>query len=205
MDDVLNVLIPESVANLQLPDPGLVNLYEGLDNRILWVDGEIDISLLEITKKVMMWNMQDRDIPIKDRIPIKVFIFSPGGCLAETMHACTIFSMSKTPVWTVNMGIAHSGGFMLLISGHTRFALPYSRAMMHRGSGGAVGTFGQAEDAMKDYNSQISDMRDFILDHTKISSATYSRRKDRDSYFSAKEQVQYGIVDHIVESLDEII
>lgn len=202
--DMLDILLPPE-ATMQLADPGMVNYYQSLDNRILWVDGEIDITLLEITRLIMHWNIQDNDIPVEDRKPIKVFIFSPGGNLAETMHACSVIQMSKTPVWTVNMGIALSGGFMLLISGQKRFAMPYARAMFHRGSGGAAGTFGQAEDAMKDYNAQIETMKEFVLSHTKISKRAFGQKKDRDWYFSAEEQVANGVVDYIVTDLEQIL
>lgn len=203
MDTIDIVLPPE--ATMQLADPSLVNYYQALDNRVLWVDSEIDITLLEITRLIMYWNTLDKDIPVADRIPIKLCIFSPGGNLAETMHACSVIQMSKTPVWTINMGMALSGGFLLLISGQKRFTLPYARAMFHRGSGGAAGTYGQAEDAMKDYNAQMDDMRDFVLKHTKITKQSFGKKRDRDWYFGANEQIKYGVVDEIVTELEQII
>ena len=202
--DMLEMLLPPE-ATMQLADPSMVNYYQCLDNRILWIDGEIDITLLEITRLIMYWNIQDKDIPVEERKPIKLFIFSPGGNLAETMHACSIMQMSKTPVWTVNMGMAMSGGFLLLINGHKRFTMPYARAMFHRGSGGAAGTYGQAEDAMKDYNAQMNDMQNLVLERTKISKQAFGKRKDRDWYFGAEDQIRYGVVDAIVENLDDIL
>ena len=202
--EMLEMLLPPE-ATMQLADPSMVNYYQCLDNRILWVDGEIDITLLEITRLIMYWNIQDKGIPVEERKPIKLFIFSPGGNLAETMHACSIMQMSKTPVWTVNMGMAMSGGFLLLINGHKRFTMPYARAMFHRGSGGAAGTYGQAEDAMKDYNAQMNDMQNLVLERTKISKQAFGKKKDRDWYFGAEEQVKNGVVDEIVTDLEQII
>lgn len=202
--EMLEMLLPPE-ATMQLADPSMVNYYQCLDNRILWVDGEIDITLLEITRLIMYWNIQDKGIPVEDRKPIKLFIFSPGGNLAETMHACSIMQMSKTPVWTVNMGMAMSGGFLLLINGHKRFTMPYARAMFHRGSGGAAGTYGQAEDAMKDYNAQMNDMQNLVLERTKISKQAFGKKKDRDWYFGAEEQVKNGVVDEIITDLEQII
>ena len=202
----LDLLLPQNMnANLKLADPYLVNYYHNLDNRTLWVDSEIDVTLLEITKWIMQWNIEDRLIPIEERIPIKVFIFSPGGNLAETMHACSIFQMSQTPVWTVNMGMAMSGGFLLLISGQKRLTLPYARGMFHFGSGGAAGTFGQAEEAMADYKAQIEDMKAIVLERTKIQKSALSRKKDRDWYMSAQEMVEHGAVDEIVTDFAQIL
>ena len=202
--DMLEMLLPPE-ATMQLADPSMVNYYQCLDNRILWVDGEIDITLLEITRLIMYWNIQDKGIPVEERKPIKLFIFSPGGNLAETMHACSIMQMSKTPVWTVNMGMAMSGGFLLLINGHKRFTMPFARAMFHRGSGGAAGTYGQAEDAMKDYNAQMNDMQNLVLKQTKITKQAFGKHKDRDWYFGAEEQVKNGVVDEIITDLEQII
>lgn len=206
--DLTELLLPqESAGNLKLPDPALVNYYQTLEHRILWVDCEIDETLLEVTRQILLWNMQDRNVPAEDRIPIKVCIFSPGGNLAETMHACTIIKMSKTPVHTINMGTAFSGGFMLLIAGHKgyRYALPYARSLCHSGSGGVSGDFQRAKDAMDDYKAQINDMQSFILEHTDITKAQLSKKRDCDWYMSAEEQVKYGVADKIVSDISEIL
>ena len=52
MSDILDILLPPE-ANLQLPDASLLNYYRSVDERILWVDGEIDITLLELTKLIL--------------------------------------------------------------------------------------------------------------------------------------------------------
>lgn len=206
--DLMELILPEETGcTLPLPDPALLNYYEQLNKRILWVDSEIDINLLEITKKIILWNAEDKYVKVEDRIPIKVCIFSPGGNLAETMHACSIFQMSETPIYTINMGMAMSGGFMLLIAGHKghRYTLPYARSMSHRGSGYVSGTAGQAKDAMKDYQDQIDDMERFVLSHTLISHEDWSRMEDRDWYMGAEDQLRYGVVDHIVTDIGEIV
>lgn len=201
------LLTQNSEANLQLPDPSLLSFYKQLEERILWVDYEIDESLLDVTKQILLWNIEDKGFKVEDRIPIKIFIFSPGGNLAETMHACSIIQASKTPIYTYNMGLAMSGGFLLLISGHEghRYTLPYARAMTHSGSGFVGGTTSQARDAMDDYQAQVDDMTDFILKNTGISKQQFSKRRDRDWYMGAEEQVKYGVVDNIITDIGEII
>ncbi|MPL95061.1 ATP-dependent Clp protease proteolytic subunit 1 [bioreactor metagenome] len=194
-------------CTMELADPGLLNYYEQLDRRTIWVDSEIDITLLELTKKILAWNTEDRLVPVEDRIPIRVCIFSPGGNLAETMHACSVIQMSRTPIYTYNMGMSMSGGFMLLIAGLKghRYALPYSRSLCHSGSGGVSGDFQRAKDAMDDYKAQISDMQNFILEHTDISKAQLTKKKDCDWYMGAEDMVKYGVVDHIITDIGEII
>lgn len=206
--DLLDIFIPEETGcTLSLPDPDILTYYEQLDERFLWVDSEIDEGLLVATKKIILWNIRDKDIAVEDRIPIKVCIFSPGGSLAETMHACSVMQMSKTPICTVNMGMALSGGFLLLTAGHEglRYTLPYSRAMLHSGSGSVMGDYEKAKDAMDDYKAQIEDMRNFIVEHTNISKQQLSKKRDRDWFMSADEQVAYGVVDRVVADIGEII
>lgn len=75
----LAVVIPNNAANLQLPDPVLRDYYRDEEQRIYWVDGEIDSSLLDLVKMIMRCNKEDKDKPVEERMPIKVFIDSPGG------------------------------------------------------------------------------------------------------------------------------
>ena len=200
----IEIQIPKDLENLALPDPYLLNYYKQAQNRIIWVDGEINESILEMTKQILLWNMEDADTPVENRKPIRIFIFSPGGLLEETLHVCDTIKQSVTPVYTYNMGIAMSGAFLILISGHKRFAFPMSRAMFHQGQGGASGVAGQAMDDMKNYEALLSTMRQHILDNTKITAQMYTKKKDRNWYLSAEEQIKHGVVDEVTSSLSEI-
>lgn len=75
----LAIAIPNSIENLSLPNPELLQFYKDVENRIIWIEGEIDESLFEASKLIMGWNREDRDIKPEDRKPIKILINSPGG------------------------------------------------------------------------------------------------------------------------------
>lgn len=113
--------------------------------------------------------------------------------------------MSKTPVITVNVAEAYSGGCLLLLAGHKRYAFKYSKAMLHTGSGGISGTYEQTEQAQKNYRKQIEEMSSYILERTGMDEKLYKRNKSKDWYMDSNEQVQNNIVHSIVSSLDEII
>ena len=85
---------------------------------------------------IRYWNMKDDEagIPVEKRQPIKVYIDSNGGCLDDTLTMIDAISMSKTPVWTICVGNAYSGGFFTFIAGHKRIAYPMSSFMFHEGS-----------------------------------------------------------------------
>lgn len=197
--------ILQSVENLQLPSPELVQYYEDLDNRCIWVVGEIGSELLDLTSKIMKWNAEDRLTPVEERIPIRIYIFSPGGDLAVTMNTVSVMRMSKTPIYTYNMGECFSGAFVLLIAGHKRFALPYSRAMCHFGSGVVGGTYGQTDNAMKDYKVQVEAMKAFILSRTTIPQKMLSKKMADDWYLTLDEQIANGVVDEMIESIDPML
>ena len=201
----MEIAIPKSVENLNLPAPELVQFYEDLDNRTIWIQGEIDGSLLDLHSKIMKWNAEDKDVAIENRIPIKLFIFSPGGDLAVTMNTVSMIRLSKTPVYTYNMGECFSGAFVLLIAGHKRFALPYSRAMCHFGSGVVGGTYGQTDNAMKDYKAQVEVMKQFILDRTTIPPKALNKKTTDDWYLNLDEQITNGVVDEVVEDMSVLI
>lgn len=86
---------------------------------------------------------------------------------------------SKTPIRTINMGVAMSAGLLILLAGHERYAMKYSTAMIHRGSGGAQGTYEQMEEQQKNYKKLIDTMRDYILERTNIDTKLFNKQKVR--------------------------
>lgn len=190
---------------MQLPAPELVNYYRLAENRIFYIDFEIDESVLEIQKSILNINLDDKNIEAKDRKPIIIVIDTPGGLLSETFCLAHTIMMSKTPVITVNACECYSGGALLLLSGHKRYAFPNSWAMIHSGSSGSGGTFEQNEEYQKMYKRKVESMRKYILDRTGMDTKVFNRNKSKDWYLSDDEQVTYGMVDKIITSLDEII
>ena len=201
----LQIALPQNLETMQLPDPGYVNFWRLFENRIIYVDTEIDDNALELQKNIIYFNIVDQGIPVSERKPIKVLINSQGGYLAEAMSLAVTFEMSETPVWTYNVGYAYSGACILLAGGQKRFALPYSFALFHSGSGGVSGTFEQTQEAQKQYKKQVDDMNSFFMQHTTIEDKVFKRNKSKDWYFSADEQLKYGLVDKVITSLNEII
>ena len=197
--------MPQNLENMLLPAPETLNYWRLAENRIFYIDYEIDESVLEIQKAIISINIADKNKPIEERIPIKIYLCTPGGLLTQTMSLCSTIIMSKTPIVTVNIGEAYSGGCLILLAGHKKYALPYSKALIHSGSGGVQGTFEQTEEAQKMYKKQVAEMGNYILERSKIDDKTFKRNKAKDWYLDAEEQVKYGIVDEIIDNLDEII
>ncbi len=201
------IQLPEEITNLMngggLPSPEMMNFYVDEKDRIFFIDFEIDQSLIEIERKILQYNRIDKDVPVEQRKPIKLLIYSYGGELDAMFSFIDVVALSKTPVWTINAGIAMSAALVMLLSGQKRFALPHSTALIHSGSGGTQGTFEQSKMAMDYYEKQVVKMREYIMAHSTIDKKTMTKNKAKDWYLDANEQVNFGIVDKICDDVDE--
>ena len=205
MEVPVQVTIPNNLENLLLPSPELLNYYRNLEDRIIWIDYSVDESILEVSKLIMYFNKEDKDIPVEQRQPIKLLIYSYGGDGQACFSLLDMIALSKTPVYTINMGVAMSAGLLILLAGHKRFCLKTSTALAHSGSGGASGTFEQTEAQMKDYKRFVDTMRSYIIERTNIDTKTLNKYKSKEWYIYAEEQIKYHIVDKIIDDINEIL
>ena len=202
MGQELLVAIPESVANLQLPNPELRNYYRDIEHRILYIDDQIDENLLELSKEIIRWNKEDKDVPIEQRIPIKIMIDSPGGDVSATWSFIKLIEISKTPIWTVNLCCAYSAGADILAAGHKRFAMPGTSVLVHSGSCYYGGTQEQAE-SMKKFGDKLAKRdTEYFIGHTKIYSNLYKINSPSDLYMSEDEALEQVIIYEIITDLD---
>ncbi len=202
--EVVTIALPKSVSNLQLPDPDVVDYWRLEEDRIFYLDREIDESTLSIQKNILYYNYIDRDVPVDKRKPIIIMIDSIGGQLTEAMSVAATIRLSKTPVYTVNIGEADSGAALILASGSKRFALPYSTALIHSGSGELVGTAEQVESQQKIYKKQVVQMREY-MSICGVNKVALNRNKNKEWYMTVEDQIKYGVVDKMLESFDEIL
>lgn len=165
LNDFIDILLSDEYnANMQLPDPSLVQFYDELENRIVWVTGEIGDSTLDIVSKIIKWNREDKDLPIKERKPIRLLINSPGGSLDTEETLVSIIKLSKTPVYGVALGMVASAASLIYLSCHKRFALPNAYFILHRGSCQNMGgNYNEIQAAMEDYRAQIEKWKSSIL------------------------------------------
>lgn len=205
MEELMTLAIPQKLENLQLPSPELLTYYRDLEDRTIWIDYGVDESILEVSKLIMYFNKLDKGIPVEERRPIKLLLYSYGGDGQACFSLLDVISLSKTPVWTVNMGVSMSAGLLILLGGHKRFCLKNSTALAHSGSGGASGTFEQTEAQMKDYKRFVDTMRNYIIERTNIDTKTLNKYKTKEWYLYAEDQIKFGIVNKIIDDIDEIL
>lgn len=188
----------EETSSPMLPDPNILMFYENLENRILWLDTNITKDSLEIVRHIHSFNRADHGVPVNERKPIRLMIHTDGGDLDVAFSIADAIRASSTPVYTINTGTAASGGFLVLISGHRRFCMPHSSAMIHPGSAKFSGTFGQFQHFASDYARAINEMSDFVRSRTSLDQETLDKLWNSDLYLSASEQLGTSTVDEII-------
>ena len=203
----LDIAIPQNAENLQLPDPSLLQFYKNYENRIIWIDDEITTMTLEYAKMIMQWNFDDKqnNIPIEERVPIKVVFFSPGGDLEVNNCLVDTIQLSTTPVIGINVGMAASSGCFIYLACHKRYTFPTAEFLIHKGAGQFAGTYNDVVAAILNYQRQIEELGKFVLSRTKIPEDTFYENFENDWYLSANEAVEYGVADGIIKTLDEIL
>lgn len=210
-EGILELFTADSVgpqANLQLPDPELVSYYKEVNNRTIWLTKEIDETLFEESKLILEWNREDEQngIPVDERKPIFCLIHSYGGDLFSCRHFTDILDLSKTKIITVNVACAMSAGALIYISGHERYCFKNSTALLHLGSSSSGNTdFNNAQEANKSWKKMVDDMKNMIVERTKISKQLLGKRLKSDWYITAQEQLEYGLCDKIVDDIDMIL
>lgn len=204
MDELMNILaeVPESIANLQLPDPELRDYYRDEQNRVFWVDGAIDDNLLDLVKMIMRCNKEDKDVPAEDRNPIRVLIDSPGGDVQSLWTTIKAIEISKTPIWTINLCSAYSAAADLMASGHRRFALPGTNFMVHNGSCNYGGQVDQVESMKKYFDKLGKKITDNFLAHTKVDPKIFKKKAVSDWFFDENEALEMGVIDEVISSFD---
>lgn len=206
----LEMILPEvltggNASTMQLPDVDLYEHWTLFNKRILSIENEIDTWDYHIIKDIFMINIKDSGIPREERKPIIILINSNGGLLDITNSIIDAIRTSVTPVWTVNMGEALSGGCLIFLAGEKRFTTYNSYCMTHTGSGGTSGTYEQTVEQQKVYNEQVKSMGTYIMECTGLDEKTWKKYKNKDWWLNCSLQMEYGFATDILESLDQLI
>ena len=200
--------VPESTANLQLPDPDLRNFYRDEEERIFWLDTEVDAGALDLVKMIVRCNKEDNGKPIEERKPITVFIDSPGGSVEVLYSIVKAMKVSKTIIRTVNYCTCFSAASEILAAGTTghRYCMPGAIVMCHSGSMQLGGTIGNVDATKKWCDALCKRCTDIFLENTGIDAKTYKKKTgtNNDWYLFEDEAVEYGIADKVIEDLDEL-
>ncbi len=195
-----------SLANMQLPDPDLLQFYRDDARRIYWLDDEITAMDNLFIRRLIDWNQEDLGLPKEDRAPIYLFIDTPGGNLDTMFALIDAIQASETKVIGVVTGTAYSAGILVLLACDTRLGMKHSSYMMHRGSG-MIDAPDQkaAEMAMKQWSDQVKTFTEYVVERTNMSARDVKKSLSTDTYFSADKALEKGILTGIVGSINGLL
>ncbi len=166
-----------------------------LKDRIIMLSGEInDAVASSVVAQLLFLEAQDPD---KD---IYFYINSPGGVITSGFSIFDTMNYIKPDIVTICIGQAASMGAFLLASGTEgkRYALPNSRIMIHQPLGGAQG---QATDILiqaEEIKRLKDTLNDILAEKTGKKIKQIEKDTDRDNFMSAKEAVEYGLIDQVL-------
>lgn len=171
-----------------------------LKDRIIFLGSQVDDHVANVVLAQLLF-LESED-PQKD---IYLYINSPGGSVSAGLAIYDTMQFVRPDICTICVGMAASMAQVLLCAGAKgkRFALPHSRIMMHQPLGG---TQGQASD-IEIYTKEMLRIRDtlysIISKHSGVSVETIKSDADRDKYMAPEEALQYGLIDKVLERIDQ--
>lgn len=167
-----------------------------LENRIVFLQGEIyDGNANEVVMKLLYLQSENR------RKDIHFYINSPGGSVTSTMAIYDTMQILSCHVATYCVGLAASGGAVLLAGGAKgkRFVLPHAKVMIHQPYGQVGGQVSDIEIQADEILKTRAVLNEILAAHTGQPIERIAKDTDRDRYLTATEAKAYGLVDEILE------
>ena len=202
---LMEFLLPTGLENLQLADPTLCLFYKNLEQRIIWLDQEVDEQCLDIIRHILRWNQEDKDIDPADRKPIRFFFFSPGGDLEVNNALIDTIKLSKTPVWGINVGRCYSAAAYIFLACHKRYCLASSQLLLHQGSGAFSGTYQEILPQVMAYQEQIEKLAEFVAERSTYTIEEIAENITSDWYITADEGLEHNIYTTKVDCIEDLL
>jgi ATP-dependent Clp protease protease subunit len=166
-------------------------------DRVILLEGEVHDQMANlIVAQLLFLESEDAN---KD---ISMYINSPGGSVTAGMAIYDCMQFISPDVQTIVMGQACSMGSLLAQSGAKgkRFMLPNARHMIHQPSGGARGMQSDIEISYKEITYLKKRLTEIYVEHNSKGKTyeEFERDMDRDTYMSAQQALEYGLIDQIV-------
>ncbi|GAB0118665.1 ATP-dependent Clp endopeptidase proteolytic subunit ClpP [Acidisoma sp. 7E03] len=192
-----NTLVPIVVEQTSRGERSYDIYSRLLKERIIFMTGQVfdEMSSLICAQLLFL----ESENPTKD---IAFYINSPGGVVTSGLAIYDTMQYIRCPVSTVCIGQAASMGSLLLTAGAAgkRFALPNARIMVHQPSGGAQGQATDIQIQAQEILRIRQRLNEIYVKHTGQSLDTIERKLERDSFMSAAEAKDFGLIDEVVES-----
>ncbi|MCE5217153.1 ATP-dependent Clp protease proteolytic subunit [bacterium] len=167
-----------------------------LRERIILIGTAIDDDVASLIVAQMLYLQGDDPTE-----PISVYINSPGGSITAGLAIYDTMEFIAPPVHTWCIGQAASMAAVLLAAGDPghRYALPYSRVLIHQPWGGVQGQAADIQIQAEEILRVRKWLNEILARHTNQPLSRIEKDTDRDKYMTALEAVEYGIVDQVAQ------
>ena len=167
-----------------------------LKERIIFVTGGIDDNTASVVTAQLLF--LESESPKKE---ISMYINSPGGYVSSGLAIYDTMQYIRCPISTVCVGQAASMGSLLLAAGAggMRIALPNARVMVHQPSGGYRGVASDIERHAEEILELKQRLNQIYVKHTGQDYETIERKLDRDTFMTAEEAKEFGLIDQVYE------
>lgn len=199
-DPVTGALVPVVVEQTSRGERSFDIFSRLLRERIVFVTGQVEDQMASLIVAQLLF--LESENPSK---PISMYINSPGGVVTAGMAIHDTMQYIKPAVSTVCIGQACSMGSFLMAAGEPgmRIALPQARIMVHQPSGGARGMASDIEIQAKEILRLKENMHQLYSKYTGQKVETIADAMDRDTWLSAEEAKDFGLVDKVFETRPE--
>jgi ATP-dependent Clp protease protease subunit len=172
-----------------------------LKERVVFLVGPIDDMTANVVVAQLLF--LEAENPDKD---IFLYINSPGGSVTAGMAIYDTMQFINPDVSTLCIGQAASMGALLLTAGakNKRFCLPNSRIMIHQPLGGFQGQASDIEIHAKEILYLKDKLNNILSAHTGQTIDKVSKDTDRDNFMSAKDAMDYGLIDKVISSRSDV-
>ncbi len=167
-----------------------------LRERLIFIGGTIEDEMANLIIAQMLY--LDYEDPEKE---IQLYVNSPGGSATAGLAIYDTMQYLHSPVSTICIGLAASAGAIILGGGSKgrRFALPYSRMMIHQPWGGAQGSVSDISIQTKEFLAIRQILNEILAKHTGQPLERIERDTERNLWMSAQEAKDYGLIDDVIQ------
>jgi ATP-dependent Clp protease protease subunit len=196
-----NYLVPTVVEQTNRGERGYDLYSKLLKENIVFLGTPIDDTVANLVCAQLLH--LESDNPEKD---INLYINSPGGDINALFAIYDTMTYIRPDVATICYGQAASAAAVLLAAGAKgkRFALPHARVLIHQPYAGAQGQVSDIELASQEIQRLKTALEEILADHTGQDVAKIHTDTDRDFVMTAKEAVEYGIIDEVILARDSV-
>jgi len=198
MTQPTNYLVPNVIVRTRDGERGYDIYSRLLEDRIIFLGEDVNQHTANVIVAQLL-HLANED-PTAD---ISLYINSPGGSVYDGLAIFDTMNFIKPDVATYGIGLQASMGAFLLSSGAKgkRYALPNSRIMIHQPSSGTQGKITDQEITLREGIYLKKQLNEILAKNTGQKLSKIEKDVDRDFWMSAKESVEYGIIDKVVNKI----